>query len=47
MIKKFKIFLLNYKIFGGRRWYQYFNFGNGISNRKYIDEKMWIKNHQF
>jgi len=47
MIEKFKIFLLNYKIFGGRRWYQYFDFGNGISNRKYIDERAVYRTESF
>ena len=31
-LDKLRVFLLNRKLFGGRRWYQYFDFGGGIDN---------------
>jgi hypothetical protein len=33
---KLKIQLLNSKLFGGRRWYQYFDFGYGYENLKFV-----------
>lgn len=38
-LDKCKISLLNKKVFGGRRWYQYFNFGDGVDNRRYVGER--------
>lgn len=36
---RLRIFLLNKKIFGGRRWYQYFDFGHGLNNKKYVGDR--------
>ena len=43
----FKIKILNYKIFGGRRWYQYFDFGDGLNNFKYVGERGKYRTQSF
>lgn len=44
---KLKIKLLNYKIFGGRRWYQYFNFGEDKNNYKYVGDRGKYRTESF
>lgn len=42
-----KIKILNYKVFGGRRWYQYFDFGEGVNNFKYVGERGKYRTQSF
>ena len=44
---KLKIHLLNSKLFGGRRWYQYFDFGGGYDNHKFVGERGKYRTESF